>query len=132
VAAAALSCWATQKAAATISPAMAQAVTIVRAQPDSTKFNQQAALPYELRLADFELAMQDLYDLLFDINTAMVLRGLQRLEETVRPAIFSGILSDALTASVARHSRVLTENRFHNGHPDLILQGRYKRCGQGR
>ena len=117
--------WAIPADAATMSPAMAQGVTTVRVQPDSTKFNQQAALPYELRLADFELAMQDLYDLLFDINTAMVSRGLQRLEETVRPAIFSGILSDALTASVARHSRVLTENRFHNGHPDLIPQGRY-------
>jgi hypothetical protein len=104
---------------------MGKTVTIVRAQSDSTKFNPRASLPYELRLADFELAMQDVYDLLFDVNTAMVSRGLQRLEETVRPAIFSGILSDALTASVARHSRVLTENRFHNGHPDLIPQGRH-------
>ncbi len=30
-----------------------------------------------------------------------------------------------LTASVAKHSRVLTENRFHNGHPDLIVRGVY-------
>ena len=28
-----------------------------------------------------------------------------------------------LTASLARHSRVLTENKFHNGHPDLIIGG---------
>ena len=63
--------------------------------------------------------------ILFDVNTALLSRGLMRLEETVRPAIFSGILSDAASASVARHSRVLTENRFHNGHPDLIPHGRY-------
>lgn len=88
-------------------------------------FNGKAKLPYELRIADFELAMQDIYDLLFDINMAMVSRGLKRIEETVRPAIFSGILSDALTASIARHSRVLTENRFHNGHPDIIPEGLY-------
>jgi len=31
----------------------------------------------------------------------------------------------AIAASVARHSRVLTLNKFHNGHPDLIPQGRY-------
>jgi hypothetical protein len=104
---------------------MAQAATIVHAQSDPTKFNQEAILPYQLRLADFDLAMRDIYDLLFDINTAMVSRGLKRLEEIVRPAIFSGILSDALTAAVAKHSRVLTENRYHNGHPDLIPQGRY-------
>ena len=98
---------------------------IPRATPDTTKFNQRAILPYELRLADFALAIQDLYDLLFDINRALISRGLKRLEETVRAAIFSGILSDALTSSIARHSRVLTENRYHNGHPDLIPEGLY-------
>lgn len=100
-------------------------VLINRAQPDATKFNQGTVLPYQLRLQDFDLAMRDLFDLLFDMNTALVARGVQRLEETVRPAIFSGIVSDALAASVARHSRVLTVNRFHNGHPDLIPRGRY-------
>ncbi|MEX0754004.1 MAG: hypothetical protein WD739_11100 [Actinomycetota bacterium] len=101
------------------------AARIERATPDADCFNHEAELPYELRLADFELAMQDIYDLLSDINTALMTRGLMRLEEIVRPAIFSGILSDALTASVARHSRVLTENQYHNGHPDLIPKGRY-------
>lgn len=100
-------------------------VLIDRAQPDPTKFNQGAVLPYQLRLQDFDLALRDLFDLLFDMNTALVARGLQRLEETVRPAIFSGIVSEALAASVARHSRVLTVNRFHNGHPDLIPRGRF-------
>jgi hypothetical protein len=37
----------------------------------------------------------------------------------------SGVLSDMLTASLASHSRALTENRFFNGHPDLIVQGKY-------
>lgn len=69
--------------------------------------------------------MQDVYDLLHDINVALISRGVQRFEETVRAAIFSGILSDTITASVARHSRVLTENGFHNGHPDLIPGGVY-------
>ncbi len=100
-------------------------VLVQRAQPDSAKFNRAVVLPYQLRLADFELAMQDVYDLLFDINTALLGRDLLRLEETVRAAVFSGIVSDAVAASVARHSRALTLNRFHNGHPDLIPEGRY-------
>jgi hypothetical protein len=37
----------------------------------------------------------------------------------------SGVLSDMLTASLAKHSRTLTENRYFNGHPDLIIQGTY-------
>jgi hypothetical protein len=43
----------------------------------------------------------------------------------LRPAIMSGVLSDMLTASLARHSRVLTENKYFNGHPDLVVQGVY-------
>lgn len=43
----------------------------------------------------------------------------------LRPAIMSGVLSDMLTASLARHSRVLVENAYFNGHPDLIMRGRY-------
>ena len=69
--------------------------------------------------------MQDIYDLLDDVNTALATRNLPRLEDTVRPAILSGILSDTLSASLARHSRVLASNGFHNGHPDLIPRGRY-------
>ena len=30
-----------------------------------------------------------------------------------------------VTASLAKHSRSLTENLYHNGHPDLIVQGAY-------
>jgi hypothetical protein len=43
----------------------------------------------------------------------------------LRPAIMSGLLSDMLTASVARHSRTLTENKYFNGHPDLLVKGVY-------
>jgi hypothetical protein len=98
---------------------------ISRAEPDPNKFNSKAALPYELRRDDFRLAMQDVYDLFYDINSSLVGRGLRRIEEIVRSAILSGILSDALSASLARHARVLTVNRYHNGHPDLIPEGLY-------
>lgn len=98
---------------------------IDRATPKDDGFNNEAVLPYSLRLEDFRLAMLDVYDLLHDINQALVTRGIRRFEETVRAAIFSGVLSDTIAASVARHSRALTENRFHNGHPDLIPLGVY-------
>ena len=98
---------------------------LTRNVPDRDKFNSSCSLPYELRIRDFESAMQDVYDFFFDVNSHLITRGLERLDEMLRPAIMSGVLSDMLTASLARHSRVLTENRFHNGHPDLVVQGRY-------
>ncbi len=92
---------------------------------DSQQFNPNVRLPYELRLQDFRMAMQDVYDFFYDVNTLLAEKGLQRLDDMLRPAIMSGVLSDMLTASLASHSRVLTENRFFNGHPDLIVQGKY-------
>jgi len=85
----------------------------------------KAELPYELRLQDFQMAMQDVYDFFYDVNSHLSQKGLQRLDDMLRPAITSGVLSDMLTASLAQHSRVLTENRYFNGHPDLIVQGVY-------
>ena len=92
---------------------------------DRTKFNPLASLPYELRIRDFESAMQDVYDFFYDVNANLVGKGLQRLDDMLRPAIMSGILSDMVTASLAKHSRALTENTYFNGHPDLVVQGVY-------
>jgi hypothetical protein len=71
------------------------------------------------------MAMQDVYDFLFDVNRLLLGKGLHRMDDTLRPAAMSGMLSDMLTASMAKHSRTLVENRHSNGHPDLIVQGRY-------
>lgn len=98
---------------------------IRRNHVDPQLFNSTAKLPFELRLKDFELAMQDIYDFFYDVNTALIGKGLQRMDDMLRPAIMSGLLSDMLTASMARHSRALTENRYFNGHPDLIVKGVY-------
>jgi hypothetical protein len=100
-------------------------VTIRRNQVDETKFNRKAVLPFELRLKDFSMAMQDVYDFFHDVNIGLVERGLERLDDMLRPAIMSGVLSDMLTASLAKHSRTLTVNGYFNGHPDLVVRGMY-------
>jgi hypothetical protein len=69
--------------------------------------------------------MQDIYDFFFDVNKHLIDKGLQRLDDMLRPAICSGMISDMLTASLAKHSRTLHENRYFNGHPDLVVQGHY-------
>ena len=98
---------------------------ITRNEVDLRSFNKKARLPFELRLKDFEMAMQDIYDFFYDVNRGLVQRGLLRLDDMLRPAIMSGVLSDMLTASLAKHSRTLTVNLYHNGHPDLLVSGVY-------
>jgi hypothetical protein len=98
---------------------------IPRETVDPTNFNARAVLPYELRLKDFEIAMQDVYDFFYDVNEILLGKGLHRLDDMLRPAAMSGMISDMLTASMAKHARVLVENNYFNGHPDLIQQGKY-------
>lgn len=66
-------------------------MAIVRNHADPSKFNQNANLPFELRLKDFGLAMQDVYDFFYDVNRLLTSKGLQRLDDMLRPAIMSGL-----------------------------------------
>lgn len=68
-------------------------------------FNRDAEMPYDLRIPDFEIAIQDVYDFFRDVNDLLMGKGLPRLDDMLRPAAMSGILSDMLTASLANHSR---------------------------
>lgn len=90
-------------------------------------FNSSAKLklPFELRLKDFEIAIQDTYDFFYDVNRLLLRKGLERLDDMLRPAAMSGMISDMLTASMAKHARSLVENNYFNGHPDLLVQGKY-------
>jgi len=98
---------------------------ITRNSLDPSKLNADSNLPFELRIDDFRSAVQDVYDFFFDVNTGLTAKGLERLDDMLRPAIMSGLLSDMLTASLARHSRTLVVNGYFNGHPDLIVRGEY-------
>ncbi len=40
-----------------------------RNRPKRENFNAAASLPFQLRLKDFEIAMQDVYELFFDGNS---------------------------------------------------------------
>lgn len=95
-----------------------------RARAEPTAFNH-ITLPYGLRVSDFEVAMNDVYDFFAEVNELLSAKGLRRLDDMLRPAAMSGMVSDMVTASLAKFSRSLVENRHFNGHPDLILRGKY-------
>lgn len=92
-------------------------------RPD--RFNPELDLPFQLRKDDIRAAVQDVYDFFHDVNSGLVTKGLERLDDVLRPAIMSGVLSDMLTASLAKHSRTLVVNGHFNGHPDLVVKGAY-------
>src|SRR3989440_2882314 len=96
-----------------------------RNRPKRENFNNVALLPFQLRIEDFEIAMRVVYDLFYDVNSGLHEKGLQRLDDFLRPAIMSGLLSDLFTASIAKHARALTQNHYFNGHPDLVVKGAY-------
>lgn len=98
---------------------------VSRIAPDQSAFNRSLRLPFNLRIDDFAIAMQDVYDFFYDVNTLLEAKSLARLDDMLRPANMSGLLSDMLTSSIATHSRSLTVNRYHNGHPDLVVRGVY-------
>lgn len=96
---------------------------ITRQEVYQANFNPAPVLPYNLRVLDFQSAMQDVYDFFFDVNKRE--KKLSRLDDMLRPAILSGTISDMLTESLAKHSRSLTVNGYFNGHPDLLARGVY-------
>lgn len=100
-------------------------MALVRSRPVEAAFNHDASLPYNLRIEDFALAMQDVYDFFYDVNRLLGRKHLERLDDMLRPAIMSGLLSDMLTASLGKHARSLTVNKHFNGHPDLLVKGIY-------
>lgn len=100
-------------------------MTINKKAVDREAFNPDVVLPYELRISDFEHAMQDVYDFFSDVNALLSGKGMKRLDDMTRPAMLSGLISDMITASLAKFSRSLVENQHFNGHPDLIVRGVY-------
>lgn len=100
-------------------------MSIKRQTTKDSAFNPAPSLPFQLRTLDIKSAMQDVYDFFHDVNVSLREKGLKRFDDMLRPAACSGIISDMLSSSLAKHSRTLCENNYFNGHPDLIVQGRY-------
>lgn len=69
--------------------------------------------------------VEDLYELLHDLNVQLDSKGYDRLEELLDPAGFSGLISRSVVDGIAKFSRALVKNAYHNGYPDLVPRGTY-------
>ena len=63
--------------------------------------------------------------MLHDLNSLLHERQYERLEELLDPAGFSGLISRTVANRLARASRGLVVNQYHNGYPDLLVKGQY-------
>ena len=92
---------------------------------DNGDFRTNMALPHGLTVETVRAAMEDVYEILYTINTSLVAKGLDRLEETLLGNSFSGLLSELVVKGLARHSDALVRNLKIGGHPDLIPKDTY-------
>lgn len=84
-------------------------------------------LPYGLEPRDFLRTVEDVHSLLHQLNTVLHNADYAPLETLLDPAGFSGMISRTVASRLAAASRRLVVNGYHNGYPDLIVEGRYPR-----
>ena len=105
---------------------------IGRSQVESAGFNRELALSYELRVKDFDLAMQDLYDFFFDVNSNLLGRGLKRLDDLLRPAAMSGFILENSVAAGKEGLEIKTTRKkggavdFHGARDQWLCVFMYK------
>jgi len=96
-----------------------------RALTDRRGLRTGNELPYNLRPEDVIRVAEDIHDLLHEVNSMMVARSFDRMEELLDPAGFSGFVSRSVVDRFAGLSRPLVKNTYHNGYPDLLPYGTY-------
>jgi len=109
---------------------------ITRAQTNPKYWVQKAQLGYGLTTEEIRLAVEAIYDFLHAINGALDQHDLGLFENLALGNTFSGLISEVLVKSIAKHSKTLVRNRYVGGHPDLLPSKHPKgdnqlRCDQG-
>ncbi len=88
-------------------------------------FNPLAFLPYELPVSAVKATLEETHRFVYLLNKMLSRQTGIRIEDTLMPATFSGMLSEFIVRQLDRHCTTLTRNLYHNGHPDLIPAGFY-------
>ncbi len=88
-------------------------------------FNETCVLPYGLTVGDIHKSMNDFLDFLGFINQQLATKQIPRLEKFLMPANFSSIVGEFMNITIPKYCASLVKNQYHNGHPDLIPNGRF-------
>jgi hypothetical protein len=87
---------------------------------DLNGFNPYAVLPFGLTIDHIRTSMQAFLDFLTFINLQLHTRKMSRLERIIMPANFSSLVGEFIKAHIPAYCPSLVQNKYHNGHPDLI------------
>ncbi|MCI0332555.1 MAG: hypothetical protein L0228_04960 [Planctomycetes bacterium] len=82
-------------------------------------------MPYGVKPAHIQRAMQDFIDFLGFINTQLSTKKIERLESFLMPANFSSMVGEFMAAAIPKYCKTIVRNKYHNGHPDLLPKDRY-------
>ncbi len=96
-----------------------------RVSIDERYFNRQVVLPFGLSIDDVRATLIETHEFVYDLNRMLYRRIGLRIEDVLMAATFSGMLSEFIVRQLSSHSKTLTRNLYHNGHPDLIPTNRY-------
>lgn len=94
-------------------------------QPSVEHFNPHAIIPSGVSVDHVYHAMLDFTDFLRTVDTELVRKDMERLEDMLMPANFSSVVGEFITSSLPRHCPAIAKNTYHNGHPDLLPAGKY-------
>lgn len=93
--------------------------------PILADFNPKATIPFGVSVEHVQRTMANFADFLRVVDTALVRKGMLRLEDMLMPANFSSMVGEFIAANLPRHSYGVVRNTYHNGHPDLLPSGKY-------
>jgi hypothetical protein len=89
------------------------------------KFNAKAMIPYGLTTDQICKSMNEFVNFLGFINQQLNSKGLRRFESMLMPASFSSLVGEFMASTIPNHCPTLAKNLYHNGHPDLLPQGKF-------
>ncbi len=92
---------------------------------DSSFFNPACKLPYGLTIDHIHQAMEEFVRFLCLINRQLRKNTFPRLESILMPANFSSIVGEFMNVAIPQYCSNLVQNRYHNGHPDLLPSGMF-------
>ena len=93
--------------------------------PDEKYFNKMAILPYGLKVNDIMKSMNEFCNFLNFINYELKSKKLPILEKILMQANFSSIVGEFINNTIPKHCKSLVKNKYHNGHPDLIVKNKF-------
>lgn len=92
---------------------------------DPKLLNPSAKIPFGCSPEIILKAMEDFCSFLGVINQELNGHEFPRLESFLMPANFSSMVGEFMGMTIPKHCSTLARNTYHNGHPDLLPQGRF-------